>query len=149
MIDRFKFNELRAKIERVKRIIPTVLANNAQNFFVATFDKQAWEGKKWEEVKRRIPGTVEYKYPSNKDLGRRTRPILIGKGSTKLRRAVNNSVRVKIWPRVLLLVDLPYAKAHNEGNENLPQRKFMGTSSKTLHKIQLNSIKQHMDDLKN
>lgn len=154
MEDKFKFKELKEKITRLKRDLPTVLANNAQNFFVSSFDNQGWDGTPWQEVKRREERTPEYKYPKKKDLGRRTRPILIGKGSTKLRRATANSIRVKRWPLVRLTVDLPYAKVHNEGGKagrgqgfEMPKRQFMGDSP-ILHRSQLEKIKQFMDQLK-
>ncbi len=145
--NKFKFGAMKAKIVRLKKELPIILANNAQNYFVQSFTNQGWDGSAWKEVNRRIEGTKEYKYPKSKDLGRRTRPILIGKGSTKLRRAVSNSIRNKTWPIVRLLVDLPYAKRHNEGLDGMPKRTFMKNSPQ-LERQQKEKIKLFMDDLK-
>lgn len=147
MEDKFKFNKLKETIIKIHQDLPVILANQAQNYFVRSFDTQSWNGNSWEEVKRRIEGTPEYKYPLKKDLSRRTRPILIGKGSTKLRRATSNSVRVKTWPIVRLIVDLPYAKAHNEGLGHMPKRQFMGITEE-LNKMHKEKIKKQMDKLK-
>lgn len=146
MINKLSFEGLRSAVGVVRDVLPTLLANQAQNYFVSSFTKQGFDGVKWQEVKRRIEGTPEYKYPAKKDLGRRTRFILIGKGSTKLRRAVNNSVRVKTWPLVQLVVDLPYAKAQNEGNpaRNLPKRQYMGQTEE-LTRMQHELIKRELD----
>lgn len=129
----------------MKSLLPEKLANQSRNYFVKSFSDQAWEGKAWPEVNRRKKGTPEYKYPKKKDLGRRTRPILIGKGSTKLRRAVANSIRVKSWPVVRLVVDLPYARRHNEGLKGMPKRKYMG-DSKLLRAKQVKTIKRFIKE---
>ena len=146
MEDKFKFGELQQRITKMKRDLPIKLANNSRLYFSATFKNQAWDGRPWQEVNRRIEGTQEYKYPKKKDLGRRTRPILVGKGSTKLRRAVNNSIRVQSWPIVRLVVDLPYARRHNEGLNGMPKRQFMGNSP-ILHKQHLEIIDKFMREL--
>lgn len=120
-----------------------------KNEFLNSFKKQGWDGKKWEEVQRRIPGTRAYKYPKKKGLRRRTRPILVGKGS--LRRAVNSSIKsVTPW-RVRFQVDLPYAAIHNEGSnvggkgrKPMPKRQYMG-DSKGLNKINKEIIQKHVN----
>ena len=146
MEDKFKFDQLKARIATMQHDLPIALANQAQNYFVSSFTKQAWDGTPWQEVKRRIPGTVEYKYPADKDLGRRTRPILIGKGSTKLRRAVASSIRTTAWPIIRLVVDLPYAKRHNDGLNGLPKRTYMG-QTKELTSMQLQMINDYKKNL--
>ena len=124
--NKFHFDRLRMNLLRMKSELPIILANHAQNFFVGTFTKQAWDGTGWKEVKRRQPGTDEYKYPKFKGLSRRTSPILVRTG--RLRRAVSNSIRSATFNSVRLVVDLPYAAAQNDGNDNLPRRRFMGNS---------------------
>lgn len=146
--DKFRLWLVRDNIAQVKRELPIRLANVSQNYFVGSFTKQGFDGQQWQEVKRRIPGTPEYEYPRKKDLGRRTRPILIGKGSGKLRRAVSNSIRVQVWPQVRLVVDLAYAAAHNEGNpaRNLPKRQFIGqTPELTLQQEAI--MKRYFDSI--
>lgn len=146
MNDRFKFQKIKNRVSLLKRDLPIALANAAENFFSKSFLNQGWDGKKWQEVQRRIPGTNAFKYPYKKDMGRRKRPILIGKGATKLRRAVANSARVKVWPTILLVVDLPYAKRHNEGLAGMPKRTFMKDSPLLRAKFQ-KIIKKMFKDL--
>lgn len=143
MASKFTFDRVYRALDEVKRTLPEKCANLARNHFSKSFIEQGWEGKPWKEVNRRIPGTVEYKYPKKKDLGRRRRPILVGKGSTKLRRAVANSIRVMSFPTVRLVVDLPYARRHNEGLDGMPQRKYFGNSKK-LHEAQQKLIRGAM-----
>lgn len=111
--NRFNFDQVKQNLERTKRELPVRLAKQAENYFTASFTKQGFDGKKWKEVNRRIPGTYEYKYPKSKGLTRRTKPILIGSGA--LRRAVSNSIRNATFELVELQVDLPYAQIHNQG----------------------------------
>jgi len=146
MEDKFKFGQLKERITKMRQELPVLLANDSRLYFSNTFKTQSWDGVPWQEVNRRIPGTPEYKYPKKKDLGRHTRPILVGKGSTKLRRAVNNSIRVQSWPVVRLVVDLPYAQAHNEGLGKMPKRQFMGNSP-ILHSQHLERIDKYMKSL--
>lgn len=147
--DHMSFENLKNQIFAMKRTIPVLLANQAMNYFLSSFDKQGWNGESWQEVKRRIEGTPEYKYPLHSDLGRRTRAILIGKGSTRLRRAVNNSVKIAEFPTVLLEVDLPYARVHNEGNpaRGIPKRQYMGQTAE-LTKMQIELINSEYAKLK-
>jgi len=96
-----------------------------KNYFLKSFDKEAWGNKRWKEVKRRIPGTPEYRYPKHKGLSRRKRKILIGTGA--LRRAVNNSLRVTTAKQIRFEVNRPYATIHNEGMRGrMPKRQYMG-----------------------
>lgn len=126
--------EVQQKIEATKRIVPKLVANQTQNYFVMSFRKQGFDGRPWKEVNRRIPDTDEYKYPTKKGLSRQTRPILIGQ-TGQLRRKVANSVVVASWPIVKLIVDLPYAAVHNEGSSIMPKRQYVG-QTRELTKIQ-------------
>lgn len=124
------------KLQSVQSSLPTVLANEGTRFFVGSFDKEGWDGKSWKVPQRRIAGTPAFKYPKNKDLGRRTKRTLVKTGN--LRRAVNNSVKQKTFKRIVWNVDTGtrynYAAVHNEGLGKIPQRRFMG-ESKTLNAI--------------
>ena len=124
-MSKFNFKEILANAAKMKTELPLVIANQAQNFFVRTFTQQAFDGAKWKEVNRRIPGTNEYKYPKFKGLSRRTTPILVRTG--RLRRGVSNSIKTATWDRIVLMVEAPGAKALNEGNpdNNLDARPFM------------------------
>lgn len=124
-MNRFNLKEVFDRFTRLKKELPRVIANQAQNYFVRAFTSQAWDGDKWKEVKRRTPGTPEYKYPKFKGLSRRTTPILVLSG--RLRRAVSNSIKIARWDRIQLLVEAPGAIALNEGDEsrNLDARPYM------------------------
>jgi hypothetical protein len=123
-MDHFNFNEIKQQIEQSNREIMTVLANQAQNYFVSSWRKQGFDGKSWQEVQRRIPGTQSYKYPKTKGFQRRTQQILVGAGFKKrgnsLRAAVGNMSDTKEIGKgtLRMIVDLPYAKAMNEGTDN-------------------------------
>jgi hypothetical protein len=124
MPDRFGLGRIRRNIEQTKRRLPILLAKQAEEHFVDSFDKSSWEGKTWKVPQRRIPGTRAYKYPLNRGLSRRTKPTLTLTG--KLRRATANSIRDARWQLIRLRVDLPYASIHNDGEGNMPKRKYMG-----------------------
>lgn len=140
--NKFGFGEVKRKITEMKVDLPVVLANQAQNFFVSSWAKQGWDGTKWKEPNRKIPGTPEYKYPIGKKLGRRTRATLVQTGA--LRRAVSNSIRSKTFDNVRLVVDLPYAEVHNDGGENMPARPYM-KDSPILRIQQQKKIKEFTD----
>lgn len=137
MPNKFKISEVIKRIDKTKRELPKVLANQAQNYFVMSWRKQGFNGNKWQEVKRRIAGTNEYKYPKTKGLSRRRKDILINTG--RLRRDVANSVVVANWNKVQLVIQANYAKYHNEGTNRIPQRQFVG-QTKELTAKQLQTI---------
>ena len=126
--NKFRFQHLLSNLMKMKTELPVILATQAQTYFTRSFTKQSWDGAGWKEVKRRQPGTDEYKYPKFKGLSRRTSPILVRTGA--LRRAVSNSIRSATFSSVRLVVDLPYAAAQNDGDSkiNLPRRHYMGNS---------------------
>lgn len=146
MDTKFKFEALKARIVKMKEVLPVQLAAQAQSYFVGSWAAQGWDGAGWQTPKRRIDGTPEWKYPKKKDLGRRTRATLVKTGT--LRRAVNNSIRSQVFGQggVRLMVDLPYADVHNSGLGNMPQRKFMGDSP-ILRVKQIQKIKQFTDNV--
>jgi hypothetical protein len=122
--------------EEVKRALPVKLANQAQNFFAQSFRNQGFTDSSlqpWETPKRRIEGTPEWKYPKKKGLVRRTKATLVKSG--RLRRAVQDCIKEVTFGRIRLLIDVPYAKYHNEGTDKLPKRKFIGDST-TLRTMQ-------------
>jgi hypothetical protein len=143
MPNKFELDKLLNNVSRVKREVPILIANQAQNYFVSSFTKQGWSDTgAWKEVKRRIEGTTEYKYPAFKGLSRRTKPILVMSG--RLRRAVSGSIREATFDRIRLVVALPYAAAQNYGNNKIVARKFMG-DSRELREKQLRLIKTSFD----
>lgn len=145
MSNKFKIDLILKNVDKIKTTVPPLIANQARNFFLDSFKQGAWRDgntQGWKEVQRRIQGTREWKYPKTKQLSRRTSPILVRTG--KLRRAVRNSVRQQTFSKVELVVPLKYAAVHNEGEGNMPQRKFMG-DSKTLTAMQFKLIYREFD----
>ena len=143
-MSKFDFLSILQKVEQTKKELPKKLANVTQNYFVLSFRKQGFDGGKWQEVKRRIPGTPEFKYPKTKGLSRRTKPILIESG--ELRRRVANSILLATWPTVKLMVDLPQAAAINEGLGNMPKRQFIGQSNELTEK-QIRLVEGYFDKI--
>jgi phage gpG-like protein len=145
--DRFRFDVIGEEFKKGSTSMMREIAMANKNYFLQSFQKQSWDGKKWDEVQRRIPGTKAYKYPAKKGLRRRTRPILVGKGS--LRRAVNSSIKSITPNRIRFQVDLPYAAIHNEGLRMgkggiMPKRQYMG-NNKELDNINQTIIKKHVN----
>jgi len=131
-MNKFNFGQVIKNIEAVKKDLPRLMANDAQNYFLASFRKQSFGGKSWAQVQRRIPGTAEYKYPKTKGLARRTKPINILTG--KMRRAVSNtaaSARISYSQynfKVTMTVSnstVPYAGYINDGTSKMVSRPFM------------------------
>jgi len=144
MDNKFGTGAMMQNLEKLKRELPVLLANQAQRHFTANFKAQGFEGDHWKEVKRRIEGTPEYKYPKTKGLSRRTSPILVRTG--KLRRAVSESIRSKTFTSIKLVAALPYANYQNEGTDTIPKRQFMGDSPQ-LRKLQTELITDYMKKL--
>lgn len=126
---------------QVKHELPKVLGNHAQNFFVASFNKQGWVNNALEQWKARVS-------QSKKDQGRN---ILVKSG--RLRRAVATSLRLATFEKIKFTVDVPYADIHNRGGQagrnhasTIPQRKFMGDSV-TLVKQLKDKIKSGVDKI--
>jgi len=150
MEDKFKFGEMKQKIEHMKRELPIVLANQAQNYFVDSWQRQGWDGTGWRDVKRHDQTTPEFKYPIGLQARKVSSPILVGvyrgiSGGT-LRAAVGNSIVSQTFNSIRLRVDLPYAKAQNEGTDDIPGRRFMG-NSQILQPQQREKIKEYMGGL--
>lgn len=119
-------------LQRTKVELPIVLAVKTQNYFVKTFTDGGWEGHKWKLPKRKIQGTKEYRY--NKF---RSKPTMVQSGI--LRSKVASSIRSQKWDNIRLVVESDCARRHNEGLDNMPQRKFMGDGPK-LRQMQTEEI---------
>lgn len=141
---KFNFQQVLSQLQQVQKELPVLLANQAKNHFLDQFKEQGWEGAAWQEVKRRIPGTPEYKWPQKPKASSRTNPILVRSG--KLRRAVSNSIRSATFKSVRLVVDLPYAKRHNEGLDGMPERRYMGDSP-ALRAKQQDTINKYINKI--
>jgi len=101
--NKFGFGRVLRNVEALKKTLPVVLANQAQNFFVDSFKKAGWDD-----------GTVT-KWPARSIENKKNKGRALLVKSGKLRRAVGNSIRLKTFDKVLLTVPLPYAAVHNDG----------------------------------
>lgn len=140
MSDKFGFGKLQNDLKAAQRETLVFLSSQATNYFVSSWDKQAFDGVEWKEVQRRDSGInpntgkqySAYLYPKTKGLQRRTKPILVGAGYKKrggaLRRAVSAMARTATigQTELKMIVDLPYAAAHNYGEGKMPKRTFVG-----------------------
>lgn len=154
----FGFEKIKERMEQLKRELPPVIGNMGQRFFVSNFDNQSWTDsapEPWEDVKRREPGTLAYKYPQKKDLSRHNRPILVGKssGGQHLRQQVNRSLKSASFHEILFVISGPYARVHNEGLKAgrgggfiMPKRQYIGMSHKLTADIK-QKVKEKMSQV--
>lgn len=109
MANKFNFRQVRDNMLQVRRELPVILANQAQNFFTDSWKKKGWDDgtvKPW-ALPRRMMGGGGYTKRAQ------TRNILVQTG--RLRRAVSSSIRQRSFDKIRLVVDVPYAAIHNEG----------------------------------
>ena len=147
MASQFDFRRIEIRLKEAQRGLSLSLANIAKNDFLNNFREQGFNGQKWKEVQRRTAGTKAYK--GNKDAGKRTRAILQGKGSGRLRKDVANSVSDGIKNSELsytLIVKNDYASYHNDGTAKIPQRHFVGMTP-SLNKKILNKINEKFSQI--
>lgn len=147
----FNLQQVKKNLMRTQREIPLRLAKMTEKHFAESFSKGALDEYKWKEVQRRIEGTPSWKY-KKKGISlntQRTAPILVQTGN--LRRKVNRSIHSIKPNEIRLVVDLPYAKIHNEGGmagrnhaSAIPARPFM-KQTKVLTQMQTDLIKKQMD----
>lgn len=147
MANKFDFRRVQIRLKEAERGLSLSLANIAKNEFLNNFRDQGFNGQKWHEVQRRTAGTKAY--AGNKDPGKRTRAILQGKGSGRLRKDVANSVmngRKNSELSYTLVVDNEYASYHNEGTTKIPQRQFVGMTLNLNRKI-INKINEKFSQI--
>jgi phage gpG-like protein len=146
-LSKFNISEVKKRLELTKRVVPIKLAKMTEKHFIGHFTDESFEGVKWQTPKRKIEGTNEYKYPKTKGLGRRTSSTLVRSGV--LRRDVANSIKIETWNLIKLATSQlteKYAKANNEGTNNIPARPFMKDSPQ-LRKKQLDLLNKEIDNI--
>lgn len=137
--NRFNFDTVFVRLQRLKSDIPVVISNQTKNFFVDSFRKQGWTDSSLKKWDKRNPDT------------RPGGAILIKSGA--LRRSIK--IRRSNFSKILIGSYLPYSKVHNEGFKgsvsvksystrtgrqvrsharqmNTPKRQFMGNSRKLM-----------------
>ena len=160
-MDKFNLAEISKKLAATKQELLIQLSVQAQNYFAKSFKNQGFDGNQWEEVKRRKPEENAYKYPKGKGLQRRTQPILTGAGYKQrggaLRKAVATMSTTAVFRgnQIVMNVNLPYAKIHNEGLQGkafgkypftMPKRKFVGQTNE-LTEMQRKKITKVVDQI--
>jgi len=147
MASQFDFRRVQIRLKEAEKGLSLSLANIAKNEFLNNFREQGFNGQKWREVQRRTAGTKAY--AGSKDRGKRTRAILQGKGSGRLRKDVANSVsngQKNSELSYTLIVNNEYASYHNDGTKTIPQRQFVGMTEKLNKKI-LNKINEKFSQI--
>jgi phage gpG-like protein len=113
----------------INRDIPVAVGKTAVDMYKDNFHTEGTKlfGKKWQEVQRRMGATITVRGKVRKNYAKGKRlsdKILHDSGD--LQRSVDwdtpNPGAVEIFS------DTPYGKYHNEGEGNLPQRRFIGDS---------------------
>lgn len=137
MANKFNFDRVVRNMEKLKTTLPVILANEAQNFFARSWKSQGFTDK---SLNPWAPRAKETKKTKGK-------AIMVSTG--KLRRAVQNSIREKSFSKIRLVIDggsIPYAARHNNGEDGMPQRQFMGDSAE-LRKQQRKTIVNQIDKI--
>lgn len=116
---------------------PKIAGNIAVAYYKQNFQNEAWGREKWQEVKRRIAGTVANRAAEKKHPARASRKILSG-DTADLGRSVTvkdaGNGKVEIWTDPDSFTGKePYGRIHNEGGHagrgagfEMPKRQFMG-----------------------
>ena len=101
MDNMFPLKRVEAHFKRVVQYVPVMLANDALNFFLDSFNRQGWLGDSFQPWQRRK----------------------VNKGRSKGRAILIDSARLKRGERIVSITNgviiignsTPYAKAHNDG----------------------------------
>ena len=131
-------------LKKLKTELPVLLANQAQVYFTKTFKRQGFGGTPWKEVKRRTPGTPEYRWPRPPKASSRTSPINVRTGT--LRRLMSNSIRSRSFDSVKLINAAEYATYVNDGTKYAPARPIMGQNQE-LTKKQVTLINNYLSGM--
>ena len=105
-----KLSELRAY---ARDDAPIAIGGAARNEFLENFDKQGFDGKKWQNVKRRDPNSPWYGLGQTRQFSqeRTSAPILTGETGE-----LKQSISYQEYPyRVIITNEKEYAQVHNEG----------------------------------
>ena len=141
MANKFNFDKVIANLQRTKRDLPVKLANETKNYFLSSWQKQGWDGQKWQEPLRK---------KKKGGSSRNNSATLVQSG--RLRRDVANSLRQATFDKIFFRVDNPYAQIHNEGGTGrafgkhsfkMPKRQFIGQTNELRNK-QIAIIKQYI-----
>lgn len=156
---RQELNRLQSEFKELfDKYAPTIAGKTAVSYFKKNFQNEAWGRVKWQEVKRRTPGTAAYKSASRHHPARTTREILTGDtgdlGRSIEVKAVSKG-QVVIWtaPSAFVHSKEPYGRVHNEGLRAgrgkgfiMPKRQFMGESEE-LNALIISEIERKIKEI--
>ena len=138
-----KLKTLPAEINKVLNDVAIITGKQAVDLFKENFQNEGFNGKPWQEVKRRQNPKTRGAAVSRK--------ILTGDTGD-----LGESIKYKYLgnAEVSVYSNSPYAQAHNEGTRTagrgnstvIPKRQFMGRSPE-LDKIVETEIKKKLDNL--
>ena len=138
-----KLQSLPKQINGILHDVAIITGKQAVDMFKDNFQKESFNGKPWQEVKRR--------QNTNTRGAAASRKILTGETGD-----LGESIKYKYLgnAQVSIYSDKPYAQAHNEGTRTagrgnsttIPKRQFMGPSPE-LDKIVETELKKKLDNL--
>lgn len=132
--------------EFYSRYAPDLAGNVAVSYYKQTFQNEAWGREKWQEVKRRIAGTVANRAAEKKHSADARHKILTEGGDLGRSPAIKESGngKVELWTDPAAFIDSkePYGRVHNEGLKagrgagfTMPKRQFMGMNEELARLI--------------
>lgn len=124
----FNFPEKKREIDRLKQILPKIIANEALNYFLEGFRNGGGQ-------------TDAGRWPSRRPSARRNsgRALLVDTGA--LRRDIK--IRSTRMGKILIGTErIIYARRHNEGLKGMPKREFLGDSKKLDTKLKKTILKE-------
>lgn len=141
-----KFQDIADKVpDFIQNIAPRIAGQVALDHAKENFQRQSFDGRPWQEVQRRIPGSKTYRANALRHPARLSRPILTG-DTGDLVRSLQFSVSNG---QATIFSDKIYAKVHNEGLRAgrgkgfiMPQRQFLGTSQNLEQDIKQQILQQ-------
>ena len=132
--------QIQGKLEEIKHYVeddvPIVIGVEVKKDSEQNFDDEGFNGKKWQDVKRRDPNSPWY----GRTQTQRENKILHQAGHLKDATSYNASKK-----KVVITNDKPYARVHNEGLPakiygkkvfQMPKRQFIGVTPKLKKSIQ-------------
>lgn len=125
MESKFNIEAKIKKLNQLKKDLPKQLANVGQTYWQLNFDKEQWNGNKWQPRK-------ESTWYANRMAGHH---ILVGR-TGDLRRAMQNTIISFNWDRIVWGVKgVDYAGYINNGTSRMPKRQFIGLNEEVLGKL--------------
>ena len=135
---------------------PTIAGKTAVSYFKKNFQNEAWGRVKWQEVKRRTPGTAAFRTAARNHPSRTTRKILTGE-TGDLARSIEvkyvSKGEVVVWTAPSAFAKEPYGRVHNEGLRAgrgsgfiMPKRQFMGESEE-LNALIISEIERKLKQI--